>query len=66
MGNLNIGTDVIAVKDAFKQVRRNIRELKEKKSQIHITGEAADKIIRVYDEKLSAQKMMLLWLRKSL
>lgn len=66
MGNLNIGTDVIAVKDAVKQVRRNIRELKEKKSQIHITGEAADKIIRFYDEKLSAQKMMLLWLRKSL
>ncbi len=66
MSNLNIGTDVIAIKDAVNQVRRNIRELKDKKSQIHITGEAAEKIIRFYDEKLSAQKIMLLWLSKSL
>ncbi len=66
MGNLNIGTDVIAIKDAVKQIRRNIRELKEKKSQVTIAGETANKILRFYDEKIAAQKVMLLWLRRSI
>jgi len=66
MGNLNIGSNVIAVKDAVKQVQQNIRELREKKSQITISGESASKISSFYDEKIAAQKLLLLWLRRSM
>lgn len=66
MSSLNIGTDVVAIKDAVRQVRHNIRDLKERKSQIQLTGEAAKKILQVYEEKISAQQILLLWLRRSI
>ena len=66
MGNLAIGTDVVAVKDAVEQVQKNIRELRERKSQVTIRGESATKIIQLYNQKIANQKVLLLWLRRSL
>jgi hypothetical protein len=51
MGNLSIGTNVMTIKDAVEQVQQNIRDLKDKKSQITVSGGSASKINRFYDEK---------------
>ena len=64
MGNLNIGTDVIAIKDAVRQVERNITELQRRKDEVQ--GYAASAIIKFYDEKIDAQNVALSWLLRAL
>lgn len=64
MGNLNIGSSVISIKDAIKNVESNIAQLQQKKNTAR--GYASDAIIRFYDEKLSVQESMLSWLKSSL
>ncbi len=66
MGNLYIGTDVISIKDAVKQLQKNIDELESKKIQINLQGHARTKILGIYEKKISSQQAILSWLRRVL
>ena len=64
MGNLNIGKNVVAIKDVVRHVEKNIAELQHKRDSIR--GYAAPAIIQFYDEKLSIQQATLAWLTRAL
>lgn len=64
MGNLNIGKDVVAIKDVVRQVEKNIAELQRKRDSIQ--GYAAPAIIQFYDEKIAIQQVTLSWLTRAI
>lgn len=66
MANLHVGTDVIEIKDAVRKIRQNIRELQSKKAQVNENGYAAANIVSFYENKIAAQRIALIWLRKAL
>lgn len=66
MGNLVVGTDVIVIKDAVKQVNKNIRQLRSKMLAVDINGYAGAKIVSFYKEKIESQQITLAWLEKAL
>jgi hypothetical protein len=64
MGNLNIGKDVVAIKDVVSHVEKNIAGLQQRRDSIK--GYAAPAIIQFYDEKLAIQQATLSWLTRAL
>ena len=64
MGNLNIGKEVVAIKDAVTHVEKNIVALRRKMDRIK--GYAAPAIIQFYDEKLAIQQATLAWLTRAI
>ena len=66
MGNLVVGTDIIAIKDAINQVNQNIQQLHSKMAEVDINGYAGTKIASFYEEKIQGQQITLSWLKKAL
>lgn len=64
MGNLNIGKEVVAIKDVVRHVEKNIAELQQKRDSIQ--GYAAPAIIQFYDDKLAIQQATLSWLTRAI
>ena len=64
MGNLNIGKEIVAIKDVVRHVEKNIIELQQKRDNTQ--GYAASAIIQFYDEKLAIQQAALSWLTRAL
>ena len=66
MGELAVGNELISIEAVTKQVRRNIKELMEKKAQLtHTVFMETTIAVAFYDERIAAQKVLLIWLRKT-
>lgn len=65
MGNLHMGTDTIAIKDAIHQVQKNIEDLRTKKGLTDLHGYAGLKIISFCEEKIASQLVTLAWLKSA-
>jgi len=66
MGTLYVGTEGIVVKDAIKQVNRNIFELQEKLDSLIATNYLTSHMKGFYEAKLESQKITLGWLESAL
>jgi hypothetical protein len=66
MGKLAIGNNLISIETATKQVIRNIQELMQKKAQLTHGVSGNTRAIAFYEERIAAQKVLLIWLRKAL
>lgn len=65
MGNLVVGTDIIAIKDAVNQVNQNSQWLHSRIAEVDINGYAGKKIASFYEEKIQSQQITLSWLKKA-
>jgi len=66
MGNLFMGTDAINLKDAMRQVNRNIFYLQQKLMIENVEGNLSWQLKDFYERKIESQKVILEWLERAL
>jgi len=66
MGNLVVGTDIIAIKDAINQVNKNIQQLRSKIEATNINSCTGATMASSYEQKMQNQEITLSWLKKAL
>jgi thiazole synthase ThiGH ThiG subunit len=65
MVNIYMGDEVITVREAVRNVQKNIQQIKLKLSP-NTHGYPAEKAVNYYQAKLATQKMTLSWLKSIL